>query len=271
MDAQQMFREGDLAGAIDAQQTQVKSSPTDAGGRTFLFELLAFAGELDRAKKQLDVLGAQDVERDAVAQTYHNILQAESQRRRVFEEGIPPQFFLDVPPDIEPHLKALQELRGGKPAEAMSLISAAEDERPEITGHLNEVPFEGLRDADDVLAPVLEVFLGPDYHWLPFSQVRQLEVAPPQTPRDLLWAACQIVLSDGTIRRGYLPALYPGSHEYSDDQVRLGRLTEWTGEEGAPVRGVGCKMVLAGDTDMTLLEIRALTTRGGDASEDESE
>ncbi len=259
MDAQQMFRAGDLTGALEAQQALVKNRPADAGARTFFFELLAFAGQLERAAKQLTALGAQDIERDIAAQTYATLLKAEAHRRRVFEEGIDPKFFLDVPDDVQQHLIALSQLRGGMTADAATIIAAAEDMRPEITGQMNGAPIEGLRDADDLLAPVMEMYFGPEYYWVPWSQISNLEIADAETPRDLIWQACQLVLSDGSIRRGHLPGLYPGSHESDNDQIRLGQITDWSPVAVEDiVRGLGRKVLLAGEFDITLLDLRLL-------------
>ena len=51
MNANELFQAGKLQEAIDTQIAQVKANPADQGKRLFLFELLAFAGELDRARR----------------------------------------------------------------------------------------------------------------------------------------------------------------------------------------------------------------------------
>ena len=56
MEAGDLFRSGQLKAAIDAQLQKVKSAPTDRAARLFLFELLLFSGDLDRARKHLDLL-----------------------------------------------------------------------------------------------------------------------------------------------------------------------------------------------------------------------
>ena len=40
-----------------------------------------------------------------------------------------------------------------------------------MRGTLNDQPVEGLRDADDLLAPILEVMVLRDYIWVPWSQI----------------------------------------------------------------------------------------------------
>jgi len=58
MNSRQLFDAGKLNPAIEALSTELRDNPTDTQRRTFLFELLCFAGNYDRAEKQLDVLAA---------------------------------------------------------------------------------------------------------------------------------------------------------------------------------------------------------------------
>ena len=56
MTAKQLFQAGKLNEAMKALAAEVRDNPTDPRRRTFLFELLCFAGEYDRAEKHLHVL-----------------------------------------------------------------------------------------------------------------------------------------------------------------------------------------------------------------------
>ena len=56
-DAKLQLDAGNLSAAVDSALKLVKTNPTDATARTFLFELSCFAGDWDRAEKQLDVIG----------------------------------------------------------------------------------------------------------------------------------------------------------------------------------------------------------------------
>ena len=58
MTAKELFQAGRIDEAIETLGIELRSNPTDAQRRTFLFELLCFAGNYDRAEKQLDVLGS---------------------------------------------------------------------------------------------------------------------------------------------------------------------------------------------------------------------
>src|SRR5690349_9541000 len=97
MSAREHFKSGKLAEAVDAQVREVKARPADHAARLFLFELLAFSGELDRARRQIDAVRYDDPEVDAAVQTYRKLLDAEEARRRLFRDGAAPQFFAEPP------------------------------------------------------------------------------------------------------------------------------------------------------------------------------
>ena len=58
MDSRRLFDAGKLNAAIEALGSELRDNPTDTQRRTFLFELLCFAGNHDRAEKQLDILAS---------------------------------------------------------------------------------------------------------------------------------------------------------------------------------------------------------------------
>src|ERR1017187_9565088 len=68
MTAGQLFQAGKLDQAVQALGVELRDNPGDVQRRTFLFELLCFAGAYDRAEKQLDVLaqGGKDAQLGAL-------------------------------------------------------------------------------------------------------------------------------------------------------------------------------------------------------------
>lgn len=257
MNAQEHFEAGQIAAAIDAQVQAVKSAPLDGGKRTFLFELLAFAGELDRADKQLAAIGAEASEKGWAASVYQNLLAAEQMRRNVFAGKKRPEVFLTAPEFLTKRFEAASHFAAGQNAAAMAVLADSDAAAPLVRGTLNDKPVAGVRDADDLLAPILEVMVLRDYIWVPWSQIKELEVQAPAHPRDLLWSPARLVLLDGEQRRCYLPVLYPGSHAAANDALKLGRLTDWlVPDDDGPVRGIGQHLLVAGDADLGLLEVR---------------
>jgi len=258
MSANDLFKAGKLQDAIDAQLTEVKTNPADHGKRLFLFELLSFAGDLDRARRQIDAISYGEMERDAAVLDYRKLLDAEQARRRLFGEGLAPQFLLPFPDHVHQRLEAVNRLREGRHAEAAEALARAAAAAPTVSGQLNGKGFASFRDADDLFAGVLEVFSKGIYFWLPLEHVATLAMNAPQYPRDLLWVPARLEMIDGATGEVFLPALYPSSHEHAEDQVRLGRSTDWKNVESGPVLGVGLRTFLVDDDAHSLLEWRQL-------------
>ncbi len=258
MDANELFKAGKLKDAIEAQIAEVKSKPADQGKRLFLFELFAFAGELDRARRQIDALQYEELELQAAAGDYRRLLDSEEARRKVFHDGAQPKFLTpDQPEHVRLRLEALAHLRAGRRAEAAVALDQAAEATPTVSGQLNEQPFESLRDCDDLFGGMLEVFAQGNYFWVPLEKVELIAANPPKFPRDLLWVPARLE-TQGESGQVWLPALYPDSHSHADDEVRLGRQTDWQESDGGPVLGRGLRMLLAGEEASTLLEWRQL-------------
>ncbi len=255
MNASELYRAGRLGEAIEAQVQEVKAAALDPSRRLFLFELLAFAGDLKRARTQIEAISYRDVDLDAAVAVYGKLLEAEQARRDLFARGATPGFFGEPSEHLRLRLEAVRLLRNGENAEAAEALGQANEAMPAVRGRLNGRPFDSLRDADDLFAGVLEVLAHGRYFWVGLEQVRLLTSEPPRYPRDLLFLPAHIELEaeQGDI---FVPALYPGSHEHADDQVRLGRMTDWKELDGGAMLGVGLHTLLCDDDALGLLEIR---------------
>ena len=69
----------------------------------------------------------------------------------------------------------------------------------------------------------------------------------------------QLLLQDGQSGAVFLPTTYPDSFAQEDDQLKLGRATDWKQVRQGPVVGYGARTFLFNDEAITLLEWRALT------------
>ena len=87
MNSQELFRAGQLADALKALSAEVRDNPTDARRRTFLFELLCFAGDYERADKQLECWVKRDRRVKLGVLLYRSALYAERQRQDLFTCG----------------------------------------------------------------------------------------------------------------------------------------------------------------------------------------
>jgi type VI secretion system protein ImpE len=271
MNPEQSLKAGRLTDAIAEQTQAVKSHPTDADARFMLFALLCFAGELERAEVHLEAVSLADESTRIGSSLYHSLLAAEYERRKVYREGARPVLPPDPPRTVELRLEALAALRVGSADAARAALEAAAEEAVALSGKLNGEAFDGLRDYDDVLGQVLEIYAGGRCLWMPMERIRKLEVAEPRQQLDLLWARAELEDSDGEQATVHLPVLYEGSFERADETVRLGQSTEWIDCHDVAFRGAGQKVLFtAGDEEERetgLLDVRTLEIEPGAADD----
>jgi type VI secretion system protein ImpE len=258
MNAGELYKAGRLKEAIDAQIAEVKAHPADQSRRLFLFELLGFAGELDRARRQIEAIRYDDPEQMRAVEDYRLLIDAEAARRRLFSEGLAPGFLGAPAEHLHLRLEAVNLLRQGRNAEAADALARAEAATPPIRGQLNDVAFESLRDADDLFGGVLEVMAQGRYYWVGLDQVATLAMNAPSFPRDLLFIPARLGLDEQS-GEVFLPALYPGTHEGADDRAKLARSTDWKPTEDGPMLGIGLHTFLRDEDVVTLLEWRSFT------------
>jgi type VI secretion system protein ImpE len=262
MNATELFKAGKLQEAVAAQIKEVKKNAADPAKRIFLFELAAFAGDLDRAKRQIEAINYDDPQRQHVIFGYRKLLDSEAARRAVWRESQLPHFLSPPTEHVQLRIRAVQALKENKPAEAAELVGQANEQAPALQGTLNGKAFASLRDCDDLFAGVLEVMAQGNYSWVPLEQVEALAMNPPKAPRDLLWFPARLTLRDGQTGPVFLPALYPFSHEAADENVKLGRMTDWKQGDGGPVLGVGQRTFLVDGAASGLLEWREVQVAG---------
>ncbi|MBW2706080.1 MAG: hypothetical protein JRD84_07205, partial [Deltaproteobacteria bacterium] len=114
----------------------------------------------------------------------------------------------------------------------------------------------GFSETDTRLTCFLEAFVHERYVWLPLEMLRELTLPEPQTLLDLLWASAQITMQGGLTLNCFLPVLYPDSFQQEDDQLKLGRMTDWTDLGSGFHQGFGQHVYQVGDDDVAILEIR---------------
>jgi len=260
--AKELFAAGKLDEAIEELLREVKANPNDASNRTFLFELSCFAGDWERAERQLDVIGHQSAEAELGVMVYRANIKGEQERRRVFSEGVQPHFLQEPPAYVDLHVAAIGQILRGEMTEARATLDRAEEERPAIAGKLSGQDFHDFRDYDDRIGPVLELIVKDKYVWLPFEQIKNLDISPPKHLRDMLWASARIEALDGTIGEVYVPTLYPGTSDSENDQVRLGRMTDWKQVSEELYTAVGQRLFLVDGGDKSLFEGKVVEFAG---------
>lgn len=227
-DARALYEEGRLGDAIAALDGALRDDPADTRSRTFLFELLCFAGDFGRAAKQLDAISASGPDAAVSTAWYKEALRAAEQRRDMFRSG-------ELPDD--------------------------EDDIDGPGGTINGEPFDRIRDVDPRIGGRLEVYVGGRYTWIPFRHLERVSIEPPQRLRDLYWIPAEI---EGTMEVGaqsssvLLPVMTPLAADHPDELVRLGRVNDWQDLEAGGEAPIGRKLLAVDDEELSLLEIREL-------------
>ena len=231
MIAKQLFEAGKVTEAIQALSSHLRDHPADVHSRTFLFELLCFAGEHDRAEKQLSVLakGGQQAEMGAVL--YYSALHGERTRLEIFRK------------------QAFPRTPDGKAPEPPP-------------GKINGRPFQTIRDADPDIGPRLEIFAAGAYMWLPFAHIASLHMEAPKRLRDTLWAPASIrtgpAFKGTELGEVLIPVIYPFSWKHPDESVWLGRMTAWGEDDQGVQYPSGQKIFLVDGEEFPLLEVRTI-------------
>jgi type VI secretion system protein ImpE len=258
MTAKELFDAGNLSAAIDHLNQDIKANPRDSRSRVFLFELLCFSGDIQRAERQLDTIAqlSGDVGVEIGSQVCKNLLEAEKSRTRFFKTGGQPKFLSEPPSYTHFHLDAVTHLRENHLTKIEQLLEQSEKTRGPLVGTVDETPFNGFRDGDDVLGPFLEVMIQQDYVWIPFETIKQIDISPPKKLRDLIWISAKIEMRERPLGEVFLPALYYRSSEDADDRVKLGRMTDWKALGEGTYLGAGQRIFLVDETEHPILETR---------------
>jgi type VI secretion system protein ImpE len=253
-----LFREGRLREAIEAQSAAVKEAPSDIRCRWFLAELLCFAREWERADRSLEVIALQAAEQLPAVLAFQHLLRGEQVRREVMNEGRAPEI-LGSGDGLRPAVSALLCLREGRPEEAARTLGESSPVL-RIDGIRNgEQSFDSFRDLDDVCSSFVELIAeGGRYCWVSVPDLALLEMRPLASARDLIWRPARLAVRGGPEGDVFVPALYTTDPAGDDDAFRLGRRTEWLEQTGAPVRGIGQRTFLVGEMDVPIHELGRL-------------
>lgn len=250
--------ESDLGGAIAAAIENVRKKPTDVAARTFLFELSCFSGEWDRAEKQLDAIGHQDVNAAIGSLIYRQNIKAERDRINLFEHSSRPESASKFPGYVERLLKAVDLVRQGDTASARTELDTVEQERPAFSVTVNGEDYGDFRDHNELTMCVFEVFIKDNYIWLPFEQVVSVEFLERKSLRDIYWPQAKVEMTNGTSGEMFFPSLYVNTWKNESDQIRLGRSVDWRDAGDDIYAGEGMRLFWMSGKDIPQSEIRTI-------------
>lgn len=256
--ADTLLRDGDLAGARAALVQAVKKTPSDEQSRMFLFQLLAIAGEWDKAKSQLQALAQLSPEAQMLAVAYGQAIEAEAMRGAVFAGKAPARLLANADGWATGLAEALQLFAQGDREGGLAARDAAFDAAPDCAGTWNGARFEWLADCDSRFGPCLEAIVAGSYGLLPFDAIESIKSEGPVDLRDLVWYPVEIAFRTGQSVAALLPARYPGTELSSDPAEHLARVTSWTDAPWGEAGSGQHLLTLAGEDDQGLLSLRML-------------
>jgi type VI secretion system protein ImpE len=254
--AKDYYLQGDLTAAISRACDEIREEPNSALKRVFLAELLCFSGDLERADKQLNTLVVLDPQTAITVGIWRRLIRAAQVRCDVYESGSIPEVIDKPTTRIKNALELLLATRDQRSDRIDSILSAIEAVATPQGFNINGQAVSDWRDLDDIHCGILEVMGGNGkYFWIDFEQIVELEFSAPERPLDLLWRKAQLRLTSGTDGEVFIPTTYP-SLANDDDQIRLGRKTQWPEVNGV-FRGQGLRTWLVGEQDLSIMEIES--------------
>jgi type VI secretion system protein ImpE len=229
MTPHELVRAGKLSDALARMVAEVRDHPADVQKRTFLFELLCFAGQYERAGKHLSLLAQGTPDAEFGTLLYRSALAAQRQREALLASGEYP---------------------------------GIDSVKPSSAGTLNGKPFRSLEDLDPRIGARLEMFVAGEYVWLPFEHIGSIHMAAPRYLRDTLWAVATVETGPSFEGQSFgevlIPMLAPFSWQHESDEVKLGHSTDWK-QQGEQLIPFGQKLlVIDEETAIPFLEIREL-------------
>jgi type VI secretion system protein ImpE len=264
LQAEQHLKQGNLPEALASLQEQIRKDPSNPKLRAFLFQLLAVLGQWERALTQLKVVGELDASYLLMVQTYREAIMCEALRAKVFGGTSSPLIFGDPQQWVALLVEALRLDAQGHHQEAKALRDQSFELAPATSGTFNGAGFGWIADGDSRLGPVLDAIVNGRYYWIPFQQIRKIEIDEPADLRDVVWMPAVFTWANGGNSSGLIPTRYPGSETSSDSMVRLGRKTEWEEFFEGSYRGSGQRVLATDNEEYGIMDARIieLTERG---------
>ena len=255
MDAKALIMDGQIDAARTMLVDQVKKTPADDKARSLLFQVMLLCGEWDKASRQLEIAAVRPASPDMNRPVFQNLIQAEKERTAVARLEQRPAFFPETPEYGADFLQMRERLAQDDIDAASELLDRISGRQTDVHGTIGGQSFVGFKDTDTALAYFIEAIEYERYLWVPITSIRELVISPPRNLIDLIWTRGRITTWEGLTMGCFLPVRYPGSAESDDEQIRLGRLTDWKSLGGGFAKALGQHVYEVGDEDKSIFEL----------------
>ncbi|SFN36104.1 type VI secretion system accessory protein TagJ [Variovorax sp. OV329] len=247
---------------LSRAEAGVRSQPQDAQARWLLFELLCVLGQWERGLRQLQVWATLSREHEGTAHVMRGLLRAEVQRAQVLAGLEAPALLLSSASQAAPWMKQQAEaLEVGAQDDLLAretsdmLRDAALAQAPDVQGVVDGRAFDWVTDSDTRIGPVCELIASGAYRWVAFADVARIDKTEPARLLDLVWAQVDVLLSDRTPIKAYMPMRYPVLAN-DRDALLLGRETIWDETSRTCISARGQKVWATDSGDVSLLDLR---------------
>jgi type VI secretion system protein ImpE len=258
MTATELLKSGDTQAALKALSDEVRAKPGDSKLRVFLCQLLCVLGQWERALNQLSVAAELDALAVPMKQVYGDAILCEGIRQEVFLGKRAPMVFGQPDEWLALLIESQLRLGRGEISSALGLRENAFDQAPTKAGTVNGQAFEWLADADMRLGPVLEAFINGRYYWVPFARLACIKIEEPEDLRDVVWMPAHLQFENGGESLALIPTRYPDSHNSSEGNVQLARVTTWHEQHSGLWVGQGQRVWTTDVGDHALLDVREI-------------
>lgn len=266
----ELYKAGDLQAALVHSKAFVRDNPENGEGRGLLLQLYLFAGELDKAKKQLEFLEFQkkdDLPSYMTLKVIGEMIDCEIQRHAFYKKAsseVPALFDDEIDLLSDAYALVTNAQNGSLTSEKAEAITGQRPLLP-VVCQLQDDEIRGeLAEPDDLTAFGLEVFSArKGYAWVAWKNIASIEFHPYEKPMDLMYRRAVIKRKGDTEEtpplQAYVPAIYANTSR-DDVAACMGRTTDWlANDETGLVSGSGQKCLLVGDQLIPLLQIGTLT------------
>lgn len=262
---EQWLQNGRVDEALQAMTVQVRRQPDAAVHRAALFQLLALRGQWQRAEAQLRMAQTLDGQQSLLASAYGYAIRGELQRIEVTLGMTSPTIAGAGAAWKDDLTRAWACMIEANPAGAATFRGRAFEQAEPVAGVIDEVPFQWMADADPRFGPCLEVILKSGYAWVPFAELRCVEMDPPAALRDCIWRAARLHGRDGHEAVGFIPCRYPGTEHAGGADLVLARRTEWMDRGHGYFTGIGQRMLATDQAEYALLDVRRIVFGASDS------
>lgn len=253
---QEMLQLGQLSGAVQWLENELKEDPMNVDFRSSLIELLCIKGELERADKQLNIMVQKHPEFLIGASNLRQLIRAE-QARKDFSNGVSvPELFNGTNAHSEALLKLNVELHDGDHNSIRASAEHLEKMRPVFTMEVNTSQVEELRDLDDTLGGFIEIFSTDGKFYLAeLSEIEYISFKPAESLIEKVWRRVDLSIKNGPSGEAHIPLVYVQSET---DAEKLGCETDWKEISTDVMVGVGKKMWFVDDVAMPFSDFTKL-------------